>query len=149
MASCATCGSELRPGAAFCASCGSPATPAQVTCSVCGQKMQDPQSYCSYCGSPPPGQVTAAAQHVQYAPPLSNLGAPGVGVAGFVLSLLGFSLLGIILSWMGLSQAKREGRPTGLCIAGIVIGFIWLAISIILIIVTVAAVDSASTYYYE
>jgi hypothetical protein len=80
---------------------------------------------------------------------VSTLGAPGVGVAGFVLSLLGFSILGIILSWVGLSQAKREGRPTGLCVAGIVIGFVWLAISIILIIVTVAAVDSASTYYYE
>lgn len=149
MAACATCGSELRPGAAFCASCGSPATPAQTTCSACGQKTQDPQGYCSYCGAAPSGQGTTATQHVQYAPPVSTLGAPGVGVAGFVLSLLGFSILGIILSWVGLSQAKREGRPTGLCVAGIVIGFVWLAISIILIIVTVAAVDSASTYYYE
>jgi hypothetical protein len=85
-----------------------------------------------------------------FAPPISSLGAPGVGIAGFVLSLLGFSVLGIILSWVGLSQAKREGRPTGLCVAGIVIGFVWLAISIILVIVTVVAVDSATQqYYYE
>jgi multisubunit Na+/H+ antiporter MnhB subunit len=80
---------------------------------------------------------------------VSGLGTPGVGVAGFILSLLGFSLLGIILSWVGLRQARREGRPTGLCVAGIIIGFVWLAISIILIIVTVVAVDSATTYYYE
>ena len=150
MAACATCGSDLRPGAAFCASCGAPATPAQTTCPVCGQTTQDPQGYCSYCGAAPPAQDAVAAQPVLFAPPISSLGAPGVGVAGFVLSLLGFSILGIILSWVGLSQAKREGRPTGLCVAGIVIGFVWLAISIILVIVTVVAVDSATQqYYYE
>lgn len=149
MAACATCGSDLRPGAAFCASCGAPATPAQTTCSACGQEMQDPQGYCSYCGAAPPDQDTTAAQPMPFAPPMGSLGAPGVGIAGFVLSLLGFSILGIILSWVGLSQAKREGRPTGLCVAGIVIGFVWLAISIILVIVTVAAVDSTTQYYYE
>ena len=56
-------------------------------------------------------------------------GAPGIGVAGFVLSLLGISLIGIILSWIGYAKAKREGRPRGLCLAGIIIGFAWFAIA--------------------
>ena len=53
----------------------------------------------------------------------SRLGTPGIGIAGFVLSLLGISLIGVILSWIGYAQAKREGRPRGLCLAGIIIGF--------------------------
>ena len=56
-------------------------------------------------------------------------GGPGIGVAGFVLSLLGISLIGIILSWIGYAKAKREGRPRGLCLAGIIIGFAWFAIA--------------------
>jgi hypothetical protein len=150
LAACASCGSELRPGAAFCASCGSAATPAPTTCAVCGEKTDDPQGYCSYCGSPPAGAQTPPPPPpgpVPWTPIAAALGPPGVGIAGFVLSLLGFSVLGIILSWVGLSQAKREGRPTGLCVAGIVIGFIWLAISIILTIVVLTAASSATQYY--
>lgn len=64
----------------------------------------------------------------------SGLGAPGIGVAGFVLSLLGLALLGLILSWIGLAKARRENRPTGLCIAGIVIGAAWMVIGFILVV---------------
>jgi len=64
----------------------------------------------------------------------SSLGAPGIGVAGFVLSLLGVALLGLILSWAGLAKARRENRPTGLCVAGIVIGAAWMAIGFILVV---------------
>lgn len=149
MAVCASCGSDIRPGAAFCASCGSPATPTETLCAACGQAMQDPNGYCSYCGSAPADRGEPAPQALSFVPPVGSLGAPGVGIAGFILSLIGFSVLGIILSWVGLSQARRDGRPTGLCVAGIIIGFVWLAISIILVIITVAAVDSASQYYYE
>ena len=88
---------------------------------MCGQKTQDPQGDCSYCGAAPLAQDAAEGQPALFAPPMSGPGAPGVGIAGVVVSLLGFSLLGIILSWVGLSQAKREGRPTGVCVAGIVV----------------------------
>jgi hypothetical protein len=64
----------------------------------------------------------------------SGLGAPGIGVAGFVLSLLGVALLGLIFSWTGLAKARRENRPTGLCVAGIVIGAAWMVIEFILVV---------------
>ena len=67
----------------------------------------------------------------------NSLGAPGIGVAGFVLSLLGISLIGIILSWIGYAKAKREGRPRGLCLAGIIIGFAWLAIAGLLMAISI------------
>jgi len=37
--------------------------------------------------------------------------APGIGIAGFVLSLVGVSLLGLILSWVGYAQAKEQQTP--------------------------------------
>jgi len=77
-------------------------------------------------------------------PPPVGLGTPGIGIAGFIVSLLGFSLIGIILSWIGYSQAKREGRPKGLCVAGIVIGFVWLLIEIALTIFLFMVVFAAS-----
>lgn len=79
----------------------------------------------SSAGAPPPlSSMQTAATH--------SPGAPGIGVAGFVLSLLGISLIGIILSWIGYAKAKREGRPRGLCLAGIIIGFAWFAIAALL-----------------
>ena len=83
-------------------------------------------------------------------PPAVGLGTPGIGIAGFIVSLLGFSLIGIILSWIGYSQAKREGRPKGLCVAGIVIGFVWLLIAVVVVLfmVVFAASFPTETYSY-
>ena len=83
-------------------------------------------------GAPPPSSSMQAA--ATYSPR-----APGIGVAGFVLSLLGISLIGIILSWIGYAKAKREGRPRGLCLAGIIIGFAWLAIAALMIAISIPA----------
>jgi hypothetical protein len=74
----------------------------------------------------------------------ANLGAPGIGIAGFVLSLLGISVIGIVLSWVGFAQAKREGRPSGLCLAGIIIGFVWLA-TLIGVSITLYAIGSGQS----
>jgi hypothetical protein len=74
----------------------------------------------------------------------ANLGAPGIGVAGFVLSLLGISVIGIVLSWVGYAQAKREGRPSSLCLAGIIIGFVWLA-TLIGVSITLYAIGSGQS----
>ena len=58
---------------------------------------------------------------------------PGIGVAGFVCSLVGFpvpflGLLGLILSIVGRRRAKREGMLRGLSTAGIVIGIVSLMV---------------------
>jgi len=39
---------------------------------------------------------------------------------------------------IGLSEARREGRPGGLCVAGIVISVVWLALMLIVWVVLVA-----------
>ena len=154
MAACVNCGAQLRPGAAFCAGCGSAAQARQSLCPSCGQKLADPSRHCSYCGAAPAGAETAVEQGVPagaLAPPAS-LGNPGIGIAGFVLSLLGVSLIGLILSWIGYREAKREGRPSGLSLAGIIIGAVGLAIGAIVVIAYIAliaaAVSSSSSSSY-
>jgi membrane-bound ClpP family serine protease len=73
---------------------------------------------------------------VQGAPPTATRN-PGIGIAGFVCSLVGLfipglGLIGLILSIVGYRQAKRYGMAKGLSITGIVLGaitiFIFLAI---------------------
>jgi hypothetical protein len=71
---------------------------------------------------------------------------PAIGIAGFVLSIVGASIIGLILSWVGYAQAKREGQSSGLCLAGIIIGGVGLAATIIVLIVILAAASAASNY---
>ena len=64
---------------------------------------------------------------------------PGVGVAGFICSLVGLvvpllGLLGLILSIAGRRQAKRFGMATGLSTAGIVIGVISTVFGLLLVV---------------
>lgn len=62
----------------------------------------------------------------------SSSGTNGLCIAGFIVSIaslfLGFwgitGLVGVVLSAVGLNQAKREGGSTGLAITGIILGII-------------------------
>ena len=64
-----------------------------------------------------------------------------LSTAGFVCSLCGFvtcgitSIIGLILSIIGLSQSKKNGQSDGLAIAGIVIGALPL-VGVLLILAT-------------
>jgi hypothetical protein len=85
-----------------------------------------------------------------YQPQSAFAGSPaptnGMGVAGFVTGLLGLVLCwvpflglilaacGIILSGVGMAQAKRTGASTGLAIAGLVLGILALIPSLIFLV---------------
>ncbi|HEX2073735.1 MAG TPA: DUF4190 domain-containing protein [Geodermatophilus sp.] len=78
----------------------------------------------------PPGYGYPTAYPVQPAP--SN----GLGIAGFVTGLCGLVLfwvpfvgmvlagVGVVLSAIGMSQGRRTGAPTGLAVAGLVLGIL-------------------------
>lgn len=55
----------------------------------------------------------------------------GLSIAGFVLSLVGFSIPALILSIIGLKKAKTDGDKTGLAVAGIVLSCIGLVGTVI------------------
>lgn len=56
-----------------------------------------------------------------------------LSIVAFVLSLLGFNVIAIVLGFIGLNQVKKTGeRGRGLAIAAIIIGFVSIAIFIII-----------------
>ena len=82
-------------------------------------------------------------------PPGAYQGAPAkkttLPVWSLVLSILSFlcfpvvlAIAGIITGFLGRSKAKREGSGTGMAVAGIIIGFVNIALSIVLVIVLAA-----------
>ena len=67
-----------------------------------------------------------------------------LSIVAFVLSLVGFNVIAIVLGFIGLSQVKKTGeRGRGLAIAAIIIGFVSIAIFII-IWITVFAVAATN-----
>jgi len=69
-----------------------------------------------------------------------------LSIVGFILVFFGFSLISIILGFIGLSQIKKTGeRGRGLAIAAIIIGFASIVIGVIVAIVVTSAVLSNAT----
>lgn len=67
-----------------------------------------------------------------------------LSIVAFVLSLVGFNVIAIVLGFIGLNQVKKTGeRGRGLAIAAIIIGFVSIALFII-IWITVFAVAAAN-----
>jgi hypothetical protein len=97
---------------------------------------------------PPPAQPGGAP------PPVQQQGAPGLAVAGFVVSLIGLlgafvfgagfipAVVGLVLSIVGRRQAVDRGAPTGLATAGIVLGIVGAVIAILWFILFVVASDN-------
>ena len=107
------------------------------------QQPQAPQ----YGPQPQYQQPYQQPQYPQYQPKPVN----GLGIAGFVLSLVGIiflwvpffdaivSLIGLVLSGFGMKK-----KPNGLAIAGLVIGIIAFIVGLIWTIGAILAVDTAS-----
>lgn len=91
-----------------------------------------------------PGTTTVVVQ--QHASP----GSPGIGVAGFILVIVGLivpfvGLVGLILSIVGYRQAKREGLSTGLSLAGTIIGAIATILGILILLFVLGTSPSTSS----
>ena len=64
-----------------------------------------------------------------------------LAIVGFVIVFFGFSLVSIILGFIGLSQVKKTGeRGRGLALWAIVLGFVSIIIGIIVSIIVVTAI---------
>jgi Domain of unknown function (DUF4190) len=96
----------------------------------------------------PPGpyaaQPAAPWGYGQYAPPSQRTNT--LAVVALVLGVVGVSLGGVICGHLALSQIRRTGEAgRGMAIAGLVLGYLWIAVVVILLIVA-ASLASSSTY---
>lgn len=92
----------------------------------------------------PPQQQPQYAQQ-PYAP--AQPGWNTMAIVAFIASFF-ISILGIILGFVALSQIKRTGEQgRGLALAAVIIGFVALAIGIIVSIAVFAAIASSAVYY--
>lgn len=101
-------------------------------------------------GYPAP-QYPAAPYSQPYSQPYQQYYQPEPGwnamaIAGFITSFL-FSIVGLILSIIGLNQINRTGeKGKGLAIAGIIISTISFIVSVLLVVLIIAIVSSALSY---
>lgn len=96
-------------------------------CKNCGKEIDDGAVVCPNCG------VATENMAKSTAPVATQKNS--MALAGFILALLGFNLIALILSIVGLTNSKKpefNGDGRGFAIAGIVISSIYLVVFIIL-----------------
>jgi hypothetical protein len=107
-------------------------------------------------GPPVPGYGTPAPAYGYPAAPTSGYGAPpaatgtdGKAIASLVLAVVGLcgagSIAAVVLGHLSRRDARREGRePSGLALAGLIIGYIGIAATVVIagVFITGFAVSS-------
>ncbi|MFC6356909.1 DUF4190 domain-containing protein [Luethyella okanaganae] len=93
--------------------------------------------------NPPPvpqGPVTPAPAFGQ--PAKMNVFA----IVSLVTSIVGFSIVGIVFGHISLAQIKKTGEQgRGLAIAGLIVGYVMLVLTIVFIVFLILAGLAAST----
>ena len=77
-------------------------------------------------------------------------GTNGMAIGAFVCGLLGISAVAIVLGFIARNQITRSGGReggAGLALAGIILGFIWVAISVLIFIAVVVAAHQLNSQY--
>lgn len=113
-------------------------------CKNCGQEINDNAVVCPHCGV---ATEKMATNNPAPAPAQKNT----MALVGFILALLGFNLIALILSIVGLTYCKKpeyNGDGKGFAIAGIIISCIYVVIFIILFATCGAAACAAAAYPY-
>lgn len=141
---CSKCGTQLGINATFCSGCGNPVgTPI-------AQGYYAPSANSSYnsnaFGAPQYGNQTFNS------PNYSAVGqTSGLAIGGFICSLLGISLVGLILGYLARKEIRQSNGAksgSGLATAAIVLGWLWLVISVVFGIIWGIALANASSSYY-
>ena len=95
-------------------------------------------------GVPQPGAPWPAASVARAS------GTNGLAIGAFVCGLLGISAVAIVLGFIARNQITRSGGReggAGLALAGIILGFIWIAISILIFIAVMVAAHQLNSQY--
>jgi hypothetical protein len=82
--------------------------------------------------------------------PMPAAGTNGLAIGSFICGLLGISAVAIVLGFIARNQIARSGHReggSGLALAGIILGFIWVGISIVIFVALVAVANHANSQY--
>ena len=144
-------------------------------CTKCGAKNPDNSSFCSVCGNQLSSTITTTEEQKkensqvpqqinlivpqQPAPASTSTSVPGMGlgIAGMVLgicSILFFCLtwidviigiVGLVLSAVSYSMAKKAGKKNGMAVAGIACSLIGITIALLYFILIVFEIVNTTT----
>lgn len=112
-------------------------------CKNCGKEIDDKAAVCVYCGVP---TKEAAGEKNK---------VNGLGVAGFILSLLSLwlgmyyciaSILGLILSAVGMGKSKECSKCNGLAVAGLILSILSLLIWLLVWLFVGSVILGAASY---
>ena len=170
---CIHCGELLPDTAKFCPSCGQRVQAApQPTVSepeptvsepAAAPQEEAPQADAQVYGAPADAPLSSPAPVQGYGPAAPGYAAPApvssndLAIAGFICSLILIpvlpigivsSILGLILSLVGLSKSKQlpERKGRGLAIAGTIISAIRIALRIIFVVAMIAFLVNGAGY---
>ncbi len=120
----------------YCSHCGAQNAGNAATCRICGTALAAPgPPYAGYAGPGPQPQVTQQQTSVL------AIGSLVASVCGLVICLFVGQIIGIILGHMARKEIRESGgRITGdeLAFAGIIVGWIGLALDVFALFVAVA-----------
>lgn len=115
-------------------------TDAPHFCGACGQPVDPAQPACPHCGAPPLAPLPPPAAAAVPAAAFANGETNGFAIASLVLGILWLywlgSILAIVFGHIALVQIRRKGGNSagrGMAIAGLVLGYIGVAIAILII----------------
>ena len=98
-------------------------------CPNCGKEINSDSLYCTDCST---------NTNIN-----KNNNSNGIAIGGFVCSLLGLSIIGLVLSCIGLSKSKKlNGNNKGFAIAGIILSAIKIVLAIILLLLLLFSIPS-------
>jgi hypothetical protein len=145
---CSSCGSQLVAGASHCGSCGASVVAAgspqpSPTLGLAGYQSQLTPSY--------QGQTDFGGQPIYNSQQIYNAPASGKAIASLVLSILGISLIGLILGYVARTEIRQSaGRLSGdgMAIAGIILGWLGTIVWTLLWIIIIVAVAMSDSYFY-
>jgi hypothetical protein len=133
-------------------------------CPQCGAAVDQGSATCKYCGEALPQQQAAPPQYVQQPQEpydqqtvIIKQHSNPMGIAGLVLGILAavggwipginyitwlLGIIGIILSAIGMSKAKKANQSAGICVAGLVLSIIGLVIGFLGLLCTALCIGA-------
>ena len=128
----------------YCPSCGAEATPGARFCSTCGASFSRRDDFVP---PPPPFVQDPYRGYAPYSSPMPvAAGTNGFAIASLITGLLCIPVLALIFGYVAKSQIRASGyqqQGSGMATAGIVLG--WVSLALVVLFIFFAVVGSVAT----